>query len=93
MSEMIEINEEHISMIMRQTDYTRETAQQKLQEHNNNIMSVIREYMAPPTSVLTSGLTPGHAPGHAPKNSVNQQIYKEIRGLMDDAARNYANKK
>ena len=91
MAEMTEINEEHISMIMRQTDYTRETAKQKLQEHNNNIMSVIREYMAPPTSVLTSGLTPGHAP--VPKNSVNQQIYKEIRGLMDDAARNYANKK
>ena len=95
MSEMIEINEEHISMIMRQTDYTRETAQQKLQEHKNNLMSVIREYMAPPSSVLTSGLTPGPAPGPAqvPKNSVNQQIYKEIRGLMDDAARNYANKK
>ena len=63
MSEMIEINEEHISMIMRQTDYTRETAQQKLQEHKNNLMSVIREYMAPPSSVLTSGLTPGPAPG------------------------------
>ena len=87
MTEMIEINEEHISMIMRQTDYTRETAQQKLQEHKNDLMSVIREYMTPSTSVLTSGLTP------VPKNSVNQQIYKEIRGLMDDAARNYANKK
>ena len=85
------MNEEHISMIMRQTDYTRETAQQKLQEHKNDLMSVIREYMAPPTSVLTSGLAPGHAPGQA--KSVNQQIYKEIRGLMDDAARNYANKK
>jgi hypothetical protein len=87
MTEMIEINEEHISMIMRQTDYTRETAQQKLQEHKNNLMSVVREYMAPASSVLTSGLTPG------PKKSVNQQIYKEIRGLMDDAARNYENKK
>jgi hypothetical protein len=89
MAEMIEINEEHINMIMRQTDYTRETAQQKLQEHKNNLMSVIREYMAPPSNASASG--PG--PAQVPKNSVNQQIYKEIRGLMDDAARNYANKK
>lgn len=85
MTEMIEINEEHINMIMRQTDYTRETAQQKLQEHKNNLMSVIREYMAPPSNASAS------APG--PVKSVNQQIYKEIRGMMDDAARNYENKK
>jgi hypothetical protein len=83
MTEMIEINEEHISMIMRQTDYTRETAQQKLQEHKNDLMSVIREYMAPSSN----------ASAQVPKKSVNQQIYKEIRGLMDDASRNYANKK
>jgi hypothetical protein len=68
---------------MRQTDYTRETAQQKLQEHKNDLMSVIREYMAPSSN----------ASAQVPKKSVNQQIYKEIRGLMDDASRNYANKK
>ena len=83
MTEMIEINEEHINMIMRQTDYTRETAQQKLKEHNNNLMSVIREYMAPASN----------ASAQVPAKSVNQQIYKEIRGMMDDAARNYENKK
>ena len=79
MTEMIEINEEHISMIMRQTDYTRETAQQKLQEHKNDIMSVIREYMAPSSN----------ASAQVPKKSVNQQIYKEIRGMMDEAAKRY----
>jgi hypothetical protein len=83
MAEMNDINEEHINMIMRQTDYTRETAQQKLQEHKNDLMSVIREYMAPSSN----------ASAQVPKKSVNQQIYKEIRGLMDDASRNYANKK
>ena len=80
---MTDLNEEHINMIMRQTDYTRETAQQKLQEHNNNMIDVIREYMAPPVKAT--------APSSS--KSVNQQIYKEIRGMMDDAARNYENKK
>ncbi len=82
------MSEEHINMIMRQTDYTRETAQQKLQEHNNNMISVIREYMAPPVSASINASASGIT-----KTSVNQQIYKEIRGLMDDAARNYENKK
>ena len=68
-----------LSMIMRQTNYDQATAQQKMLEHNNNIMQVIREYMAPakPIKVCTTKL------------SVNQQIYKEIRGMMDDAAKRY----
>ena len=36
-----------IDMILRQTDYSIETATQKLQQHNNDVMAVIREYMAP----------------------------------------------
>jgi hypothetical protein len=68
-----------LSMIMRQTDYDQATAQQKMIEHDNDIMKVIREYMAPakPTKICTTKL------------SVNQQIYKEIRGMMDDAAKKY----
>jgi hypothetical protein len=64
---------------MRQTDYDRTTAQQKLTEHNNDVMQVLREYMAPakPIKVCTTKL------------SVNQQIYKEIRGMMDDAAKKF----
>ena len=71
-------------MILRQTDYSIETATQKLQEHNNDVMAVIREYMAPAdTKDLKKGTTV----------SVNQQIYKEIRIMMDAAARTYEMKK
>ena len=46
-------------------------------------MSVIREYMAPASN----------ASAQVPAKSVNQQIYKEIRGMMDDAAKAYELKK
>ena len=36
---------ERIEMIMRQTDYDKVTAEQKLEQHKNNVMDVIREYL------------------------------------------------
>ena len=69
-------------IVMRQTDYSEEQALEKLKQHNNDIMSIVREYMG--VSAITK------------KNelkSVNQQIYKEIRTLMDDAAASYKMKK
>jgi len=69
-------------IVMRQTDYSQEQALEKLKQHNNDIMSIVREYMG--VSAITK------------KNelkSVNQQIYKEIRTLMDDAAASYKIKK
>jgi len=77
-------DEEQINMIMRQTDYTKEISEEKLKEHNNDIMSVMREYMGP--SKISS------KPASS-KFSVNQQIFKEIRGMMDDASKTYQNKK
>ena len=65
-------------IIMRQTDYTREVATNKLLEHNNDILAIIREY---------------NGPAKKPVKSVNQQIYTEIRGLMDDAAATYNSRK
>ena len=77
MTDTIDI--EKIHLIMRQTNYDKDIAHKKLTEHNNDYMKVIREYMTPPNkkSVCTTKL------------SVNQQIYKEIRGMMDDAAKRY----
>ncbi len=79
---MSELNDK-IELIMRQTDYDKITAEQKLTEHNDDAMQVIREYLKPskPNKICTTRL------------SVNQQIYKEIRGMMDDAAKTYLNKK
>jgi len=76
-------DDEQINMIMRQTDYTKEISEEKLKEHNNDIMSVMREYMGP--SKISS------KPASS-KFSVNQQIFKEIRGMMDDASKTYQNK-
>jgi hypothetical protein len=75
--------DEQLNIIMRQTDYSKETAEQKLKEHTGDMISVIREYNGP--SRVNKPC--------ATKFSVNQQIYKEIRGMMDDAAKTYQTKK
>ena len=70
-------------IIMRQTDYDEETSEQKLKEHNNDVLKIIREYMGS-----------SNQPKESVKNaSVNQQTYKEIRKLMDNAASRYRIKK
>ena len=68
-----------IELIMRQTNYDTITAEQKLSEHKNDATQVIREYLNPNkiNKICTTRL------------SVNQQIYKEIRSMMDDAAKTY----
>ena len=66
-----------IEMIMRQTMYTYDQAKDKLEENDNNYMLVIKKALGivekPPTSVP----------------SINQGIYKEIRGLMDTVSTNH----
>jgi len=68
---MADLNDK-IEMILRQTDYTYEEANKLLLENNNDVMAVIRLYLKPPVSNEVKPL------------SMNQQIYKEIRTLMDD---------
>ena len=72
------IQRELIKMVIRQTDYSEEDAILKLKEHKNDYMEVIREAMGINKQKKENNIT-----------SVNQQIYKEIRGMMDDAANNY----
>ena len=36
---------ENVDVIMRQTNYTKEKAEQKLSEHNNVTINVIKEYL------------------------------------------------
>ncbi len=73
-------------IIMRQTDYDEETADKKLEEHNKDVIAVIREYMGAPS------LGGGHLLEKTPV-STNQAIYGEIRTMMDDAAASYRVKK
>ena len=78
------INIEHIkSIIKRQTDYSDEELNLKMQIHNNDPMAILRDYMGGTASVKKE----------EQKKSVNQTIYSEIRHLMDDAASNYKQKK
>ena len=75
-----------VDVVLRQTDYTEEKAIEKLKEHNNDIIAIVREYMCgsaikKPNTIDTSN------------KSMNQQIYGEIRNLMDDAAKTYKAKK
>ena len=61
-------------LIMRQTDYTEEQAMDKIKEHKGDVVVILREYMGPAAVIEERKLT------------VNQTIYKEMRGMMDDAA-------
>ena len=69
------------AMVMRQTNYSDEEALQKLAEHHNNVQGVVREYLTGSAAVKV-----GSEDG---VRSVNQMIYKEIRTMMDDAAKTY----
>jgi hypothetical protein len=78
------LNRTLIDVIIRQTDYTEEKAIEKLTEHKNDVIAIVREYMGvvkPPTR------------NEVVKSSTNQQIFSEIRNLMDDAAKTYQAKK
>jgi hypothetical protein len=68
-----------IDIILRQTDYTEEQTIAKMKEHNNNAIAIIREYVSGSKGVKKE----------TTEKSTNQQIYGEIRGLMDDASKRY----
>ena len=62
--------EQTISMVMRQTTYSRETVIEKLQMYNNDVFSILREFMRIPDKKYER------------KISMNQTIYKEIRATL-----------
>jgi len=71
-------NNQEIDIVLRQTNYTKEVAIQKLKEHNNNTINVIKEYMGvKPTEKKT------------PLKSFNQEIYKQIRIKLDSSMDEY----
>ena len=69
-----------VEMVMRQTQYTYEEASNELDKHNNNYISVIRGSM---------GINKQE---DKTIRSINQHVYKEIRGLMDTASTSYRRK-
>ncbi len=64
--------------ILRQTDYTEDQAREKLIEFNGNEMSVIRDYFGISEKKTQEKIT-----------SINQAIYKQLRGHLDGAMKDY----
>lgn len=63
-------NNEVVDIIMRQTTYTRLETIAKMNEHNNDVFKIIREFMKTPPPPLPKETT------------LNQTIYKEIRKTL-----------
>ena len=74
---------ELINCILRQTNLNENDAEKLLQENNNDVFKSIKQYYG----IIEK------KESIQEKVSVNQQIYKEIRTLMDDASKTYRNKK
>jgi len=71
--------EEHIQIIVRQTDYDYEMSKSKLIEFNFDYENVIKDFM-------------GITKKETICNTSNQQRYKMIRDAMDTQIKNYENK-
>jgi len=73
-----EKEQELCEVILRQTDYTKEVAREKLRENNYDALKVIRAYL---------GVTEKKAPEKS--RSINQQIYAQLRHKLDKDMQSY----
>lgn len=83
MSSIKVIDNDHVEMIMRQTNYDKVLATKKLIEWNNNYMNVIREYMNPSFEKKKE----------IKKKSVQQNVISEIRKFMDNVSLGHEERK
>ena len=81
--EKIKDRKELINCILRQTSLNENDAEKLLQENNDDVFKAIKQHYG----IIEKKESTQE------KVSVNQQIYKEIRFLMDDASKKYRNKK
>ena len=68
---------ELVQVVCRQTDLSTDEARERLEKEKYNYMKVLNDYFGI-KEVVTQ-----------PKSTVNQQIYSEIRNLMDTGAKKY----
>ena len=66
-----------VPLVCRQTNYSEEEALKKLQQHDNDEIKVIKEYMGIP------------AKKEAPIKSLNQEMYKQIRYTLDEGIKDW----
>ena len=72
----------NIDIILRQTNYSKEEAREKLLEYNNDYIAVIKAYLGVKKDAPNPGII-----------SVNQEIYKPMRLKLDSAMRDYTVRK
>jgi hypothetical protein len=71
---------EKIQIILRQTNYTQEQANEKLKEYNFDEISVIKSYLGIVEKTKTTPKT------------LNQEIYTQLRHRLDSNMRDYNNR-
>ena len=76
---MADNNEELVDIVLRQTTLSRDEVIERLEKNENNYVKVIEEFMGINKNKQKNNLT------------LNQQIYKEIRNVMDNASNNFRN--
>lgn len=81
----IENQEKIIQLVNTQTNYTNEEIKDKLNQHNNDYLAVIKEYMG--ITKETSSYEKINSIDS--KTSVNQKIYVNIRNFMDNNIKQY----
>ena len=72
----------NIDIILRQTNYSKEEAREKLVEYNNDYIVVIKAYLGVKKDADKPEI-----------KSVNQEIYKQMRFKLDSAMRDYTVRK
>lgn len=70
--------DEKVQKIMRQTDYSKEIAIEKLKEYGFDEIATIKAYLGVPEKKSTTQM-----------KSVNQEIYKQLRYKLDNSMRDY----
>lgn len=81
-----QIKQHCIDVLVSQTTWCEDEAREKLEENNYNVQSCVRIFMGLPPDRPTNDIS-------SRKTTVNQHIYNNIRGMMDDASRRYEMKK
>ena len=73
-----------VEILMRQTDYSRETAVRELEAVDFNVSEAVKKYMNPENKTSVKQINP---------TTTNQKIYKEIRDFMDKGSADYERRK
>lgn len=73
---------ELVGMVMRQTDYTKEESIEQLKLYNYDVEKVIKKYL---------GIS--EPKPQCNKVNLNQEIYKQMRFKLDNAMRDYNERK